>query len=68
MVKSIQEILGGLTLIISGIFLISTSNKKCLSTFCKIREGPNGKIRDKDVTSILIGLLLSLLGILILVM
>ncbi|MBC8435286.1 hypothetical protein H8D91_02170 [archaeon] len=68
MVKSISELLGGLGLILLGIFLISTSNKKCLSTFCKIREGPKGKIQDKDTTSILVGLLLILIGLLIVVM
>lgn len=68
MINNLPETIGGIILIILGVGLILISDKKCLSTFCRIKDGPSGKIKDRDATSVIIGILLALLGLLIILM
>jgi hypothetical protein len=68
MIHNLQEVIIGLSFIALGIFLIKNSNKKCISGFCKMKDGPNGRVQELDMTAILVGILLNLLGILMILM
>lgn len=63
MLNNLNEVLLGIAFILLGSYLAISYQKRCWSTLCKIKQTPEGIIKDKDLMSLIVGILMIIFGI-----